>query len=95
MKLYRFVGPKQITDRIRTGNAGVQILSSKDVRNSVRDSVQELSDGFVMATFVIDASGVLLIADRRSEHVVCGWAAGSICRRDYVRHWVYGRGSRD
>jgi hypothetical protein len=30
-----------------------------------------LSSECAIATFVIDATGILLIADRRSEHVVC------------------------
>jgi hypothetical protein len=41
------------------------------VQKWVRESAQSVSQGVVTATFVIDAIGVLLIADRRSEHVAC------------------------
>jgi hypothetical protein len=37
----------------------------------VRDSDQKLAAGSVIATFVVDAAGVLWVADRRSEHVAC------------------------
>ncbi len=68
---YRYVGPKRIADRIRPEPAGVPIRSPEDVRAWVRSTAQELSAGCVTATFVVDAVGVLLVADRRSEHVAC------------------------
>jgi hypothetical protein len=71
MQLHRYVGPKRIADRIRSGPAGTPIRSPDDVRAWVRDTAQELSAGCVIATFVIDAPAILLVADRRSEHVVC------------------------
>ena len=71
MKLYRYVGPKQIAERVRAEPAGEPIRSSPDVLAWIRNSGQELSGGCIIATFVIDATGVLLVADRRSEHVVC------------------------
>jgi hypothetical protein len=71
MKLYRYVGPKQIAERVRAEPAGVSIRSTADVLAWVRNSDQQLLGGHVIATFVIDATGVLLVADRRSEHVVC------------------------
>ena len=71
MRPYRYVGPKSIADRIGPEPAGAAIRSPEDVRASARKTAQELSDGCVIVTFVVDASGVLLIADRRSEHVAC------------------------
>jgi hypothetical protein len=71
VKLYRYVGPRRIADRVRPGSAGVPIRSPGDVLVWVRSTDQELSGGCVIATFVVDAVGVLLIADRRSEHVAC------------------------
>jgi hypothetical protein len=71
MKLYRYVGPKQIAERVRAEPAGEPIRSPRDVLAWMRKSGQELSGGRIIATFVIDATGVLLVADRRSEHVVC------------------------
>jgi hypothetical protein len=71
MQLYRYVGPKRIADRIRPEPAGVPIRSPADVLDWVRHTAQVLSGGCVTATFVVDESGTLLIADRRSEHVAC------------------------
>jgi len=71
MKLYRYVGPKQIAERIGPEPTGVSIGSPEDVSTWVRDAAQELNAGLVIATFVVDAGGVLLVADRRSEHVAC------------------------
>lgn len=71
MQLYRYVGPKRIADRVRSEPAGVPIRSPADVLAWVRDTAQGLSGGCVIATFVVDAAGILLVADRRSEHVAC------------------------
>ncbi|HEX4607895.1 MAG TPA: hypothetical protein VH092_06805 [Urbifossiella sp.] len=71
MTLYRYVGPKRIADRIAATPAGYPIHSPADVRAWVTGTAQELSAGCVTATYVIDAAGTLLIADRRSEHVAC------------------------
>lgn len=71
MKLYRYVGPKQIADRIRPEAAGTPIRSPDDIRAWVRDTSQDLSADSIIATFVVDMNGLLLIADRRSEHVAC------------------------
>ena len=71
MKLYRYVGPKVIADRVRTTSIGMPIGSADDVRAWVRDTRQELSAGSVIATFVVAADGILRVADRHSEHVAC------------------------
>ncbi len=71
MKVYRYVGPKRIADRAPSEPAGVPIRSPEDVLGWVRATTQELSAGCVIATFIVDATGLLLVADRRSEHVAC------------------------
>jgi hypothetical protein len=71
MKMYRYIGPKRIADRIGPEPAGVPVRSPDDVRRWVRDAAQGLVAGSVIATFVVDTFGVLRIADRRSEHVAC------------------------
>ena len=78
MKLYRYVGPKRIADRVRHDSAGVAIRSPEDIRAWVRDTDQDVSVGSVIATFVVDPTGLLFIADRRSEHVAC--AGGKLVR---------------
>ena len=71
MQLYQYVGPKRIADRAPCEPAGVPIRSPGDVLAWVRATAQEPSAGCVIATFIVNASGVLLVADRRSEHVAC------------------------
>jgi hypothetical protein len=71
MRLYRYVGPKQIAERVGLRRGGVPICSADDVRKWQQESAQKLVGGCFTATFVVDAGGVLLVADRRSEHVAC------------------------
>lgn len=71
MTLYRYVGPQRIADRVTPGTSGYPIRAPSDVRAWVEGTRQELSGGSVTATFVVDATGLLLVADRRSEHVAC------------------------
>src|SRR5262249_19276802 len=77
MRLYRYVGPKSIADRVAAEPAGAAVRCAQDVTAWARDSRQQLVNGCVTATFVVDASGQLLIADRCSEHVACGQAVRS------------------
>src|SRR5262245_43400464 len=72
MRTYRYVGPKGIADRATVTPAGTSIHSAADVIRWARESGQHAGpDGYIIATFVVDAAGVLLVADRRSEHVAC------------------------
>lgn len=57
MKLYRYVGPKQIADRIRPEAAGTPIRSLDDIRAWVRDTSQDLSADSIIAMFVVDMDG--------------------------------------
>jgi hypothetical protein len=69
---YRYVSPKKIAGRAPPVPAGVRVESPEDVRRWIRQTGQESgAAGGVTATFVIDESGWLRIADRRSEHVAC------------------------
>lgn len=67
MRLYQYVGPRQIAARVGPEPAGVPINSLEDVAAWVRAAGR----GPVIVTYVIDAGGRLLVADRRSEHVAC------------------------
>lgn len=69
---YRYVGPKKIAERALSAAAGVRVESPEDVRRWVQQTGQDVdAAGNVVATFIIDDSGWLRIADRRSEHVAC------------------------
>src|SRR5262249_54323788 len=75
MRLYHYVGPRHIAERVRSAPAGAAIASVGDVLAWARATGQRPdAGGYVIATFVVDAAGVLRLADRRSEHVAC--AAG-------------------
>jgi hypothetical protein len=72
MRLYQYVGPKGIADRVRQSLRGTPVHTPEDIRRWALASAQDLvHDGYVTATFVVDSAGTLLIADRRSEHVAC------------------------
>jgi hypothetical protein len=71
-KLYDYVGPADIRTRVAGQSAGTRITSVADLFAWLRETKQHLGpDRLVAATFVIDAKGDLLVADRRSEHVAC------------------------
>jgi hypothetical protein len=84
LRLYRYVGPKQIAERTGSVVRGVPISSPDDVIRWIQSSGQMPdATGSVTATFVVDESGRLLMADRHSEHVACAggrtvWSAGEI-----------------
>jgi hypothetical protein len=72
IRLYRYVGPKQIAERAPDAPAGTPIRSPADVLAWVAASGQQPGPaGLLIATFVIDQHGTLLVADRHSEHVAC------------------------
>lgn len=69
--LYRYIGPSEIGARVRLELLGAPIRSVADVRAWFIATAQDLSRGSVIATFIVDESGLLRVADRRSEHVAC------------------------
>lgn len=71
-RLYEYVGPGSIKARAAGQPAGTRIRSPFDLISWARHTDH---DGeIVVATFVIDATGDLLVAARRSEHVACAGA---------------------
>jgi hypothetical protein len=69
---YVYVGPSDIKSRVARHQGGTRIDSAADLLAWVRESGQLTGpDGLVGATFVIEAGGNLLVADRHSEHVGC------------------------
>ncbi len=96
--LYRYVGPKTISERASSAPAGTRVESPEDVRRWIRQTGQDVdAAGNVVATFIIDEAGWLRIADRRSEHVACaggrpvqsaGEMTFTVRRRDVSVTWV-------
>ena len=68
-RLFSYVGPADIADLVRPDGRGQCIRSATEFGAWVSArAAQELIEPF---TFVVDAAGVLRLAPRRSEHVVC------------------------
>jgi hypothetical protein len=71
-KLYRYVGPAEIQERVRHATPGVRITSIADLAEWIQSSGQKPDRaGLLVATFVVAADGSLRLADRGSEHVAC------------------------
>jgi hypothetical protein len=71
-KVYRYVGPAVIASRVAGRPGGTRIDSATDlVRWCVATGQVPDRGGLIAVTFVIDAEGQLLVADRHSEHVAC------------------------
>ena len=70
---YRYVGPNDIRDSaLRSSPPGTLISCVEElVAWIASNSADAGSDGSLVATFVIDVRGSILLAPRRSEHVAC------------------------
>jgi len=71
-RCYKYVGPKRI-ERAAAGSVGGRVVGSAVELREVVYGIgrRDPGSGPLWATFVIDPSGRLLLADRRSEHVAC------------------------
>src|SRR5436190_17946532 len=68
MRLYAYVGPEAIRQRVADQPRGARITALTDLLARIaRHSAVDL----VAATFVIDVGGSLVLAERHSEHVAC------------------------
>jgi hypothetical protein len=87
------VGPAGLKALVRPGAEGRRIRSSADFDEWASGlTAEELAEPF---TFVVDAAGVLRLAPRRSEHVVCAsggavLSAGEMSFREESGQWVVG-----
>ncbi|HET9960254.1 MAG TPA: hypothetical protein VFQ61_37445 [Polyangiaceae bacterium] len=72
MRSFGYVGPAEIRARAVEGNGGTPADSQEAVLTWLRDN---FTPDAGWATFVVDLSGTLLVAPRRTEHVAC--AAGN------------------
>jgi hypothetical protein len=72
MRVYRYVGPAEILESVAGGLVGAPLLSMADLAQWIASARQKPDPyGMVVATFVIDRTGLLRVADRHSEHVAC------------------------
>ncbi|WP_346172860.1 hypothetical protein [Streptomyces cuspidosporus] len=66
---YRYVGPGDLRLPVRAGDEGRRMRSPADFGAwAARLTAEELGEPF---TYVVDSGGILRLAPRRSEHVVC------------------------
>lgn len=71
-RLYDYVGPPEIRERSSGRPRGHRVTQPGDVLHWVAASGEKpAAVDAVAVTFVVDAAGSLLIADRHSEHVAC------------------------
>lgn len=71
-RLYQYVGPENIRAACQGSSSGAIILSLNDLLTWLNAHVDdEMPDGSIIATFVIDNDGLLRLAPRQSEHVAC------------------------
>ncbi|MFI6007152.1 hypothetical protein ACIA98_43810 [Streptomyces sp. NPDC051366] len=88
---YRYVGPPDLRALVRPGAEGRSIHSAADFDDWASGlALVELAEPF---TFVVDSAGVLRLAPRRSEHVVCAGGgpvlgAGEMSFRAESGQWV-------
>jgi len=72
MRAYEYVGPPEIRKSAIARAAGHPIGSVADVEAWISGTGQvPESSGWIAVTFVVDETGALRLADRRSEHVAC------------------------
>ncbi|GCD99238.1 hypothetical protein EHYA_06952 [Embleya hyalina] len=90
-RMYRYVGPVELKELVRAGGEGRSMRSSADFDEwAAALTPDELAEPF---TFVVDAGGVLRLAPRRSEHVVCAGgegvlSAGEMSFREESGRWA-------
>lgn len=66
------MGPAEIRERVAGAAPGAPILRPGDVASWAEQTGQAPDrQGLIRATFTVSADGVLLVADRHSEHVAC------------------------
>ncbi|MEU0040036.1 MULTISPECIES: hypothetical protein [unclassified Streptomyces] len=89
--MYRYVGPVELKKLVRAGGEGRSMRSSMDFSEWASALTPgELAEPF---TFVVDSAGLLRLAPRRSEHVVCAGgeevlSAGEMSFREESGRWA-------
>jgi hypothetical protein len=74
-RLYHYLGPEDVRRKAAGSPPGLRVGSARGLLEWLARTGQRPNrEGLLAVTFVVDARGDLLVADRRSEHVAC--AAG-------------------
>lgn len=67
-RLYRYVGTRDVAEAVRGLSSGHRVGAAEELAAAVEALGGE---DWLTVTFVVDALGVLRVADRSSEHVAC------------------------
>jgi hypothetical protein len=71
-RFYKYVGPSEILASVLNAPAGELIESPAGLKNWLAANRDDMGPtGVIVATYVIDHQGRLLLAPRRTEHVAC------------------------
>jgi hypothetical protein len=74
-RIYHYVGSHDLEQVLSQPSDRAQIQGADDVLAWIDETQREVGrDGLIITSFIVDTTGQLWIAGRRSEHVVC--AAG-------------------
>lgn len=72
MKYYNYVGPKEIEIKATHQPTGIVMSCRGDLMAWIESHAKDVDRaGCVWATFIVDQSGSLRLADRQSEHIAC------------------------
>jgi hypothetical protein len=87
--MFDYVGSEEIRLAVVGYPRGTTIGSIADLKNWLRDTSDRMSieRKLVIATFVIDLDGNLLLADRHSEHVACAGGAAVLSAGEIFISW--------
>ncbi|MFC1434675.1 hypothetical protein ACEZDB_28945 [Streptacidiphilus sp. N1-3] len=91
MRPYPYIGPPELRALIRPSGEGFRLRSAQDLEQwAAQAAAEELAEPF---TFTVGLDGVLRLAPRRSEHVLCAGgepvlSAGELA--DLTRRWNLG-----
>ncbi|RKH05629.1 hypothetical protein D7X74_34440 [Corallococcus sp. CA047B] len=89
LEAYAYVGPEAIRRAVVSHPVGASIRSAEELDRWLRSHPEAVHEG---TTYVVDLSGCLRLAPRRSEHVACAGgeevlAAGELHFRSTARGW--------
>ncbi|RKH94456.1 hypothetical protein D7Y04_37105 [Corallococcus sp. AB038B] len=68
LNAYTYVGPEEIRRAVTAHPSGASIRAREDLDRWLQDHPDAIQEG---ATWVVDLTGCLRLAPRRSEHVAC------------------------
>lgn len=72
---YQYVGPAEILSGFDGKPIGRRIINVQDIWQWIADTTQEFTQQMLIATFIVNIKGGLMLSERHSEHVRCAGGA--------------------